>query len=77
MQMYVEMPKGNMQLFADSITYLTDREITVSIPAKSMQEPSITVPEGTSALIGNIVMFGLPAAVLITGIFITVKRMSR
>lgn len=77
MQMYVEMPKGNMQLFSDSITYLTDREITVSIPAKNMQEPSITVPEGTSALIGNIVMFGLPAAVLIAGIFITVRRMSR
>ena len=77
LQMYVEMPAGNMQLFSDSITYLTDREVTVSIPAKTMQEPSITVPQGTAALIGNALMFGLPALVLIGGIVITVRRRSK
>ena len=77
LQMYVEMPSGNMQLFSDSITYLTDREVTVSIPAKTMQEPSITVPQGTAALIGNALMFGLPALVLIGGIVITVRRRSK
>ena len=77
LQMYVEIPAGNHQLFSDSITYLTDREVTVSIAAKTMQEPSITVPAGTSALIGNVLMFGLPALLLIWGIFITLRRRSR
>ena len=77
LQMYVEIPEGNNQLFSDSITYLTDREVTVSIPAKSMQEPSITVPEGTAAVIGNVLMFGLPAIALIAGIVITLRRRSK
>jgi hypothetical protein len=75
--MYAEMPAGNMKLFADSVTYLTDKEMTVSIEAKSMDEPTITVSEGKQTLIGNTLMFGLPAVVLIAGIAVTVRRSRR
>jgi len=71
------MPAGNMKLFADSVTYLTDKEMTVSIEAKSMDEPTLTVSEGKETLIGNALMFGLPAAVLIAGIAVTVRRRRR
>lgn len=74
LQMYVEMPEGNMTLFSESITYLTDREVTVSIPSKSMQEPSITVAQGAASAIGRVLMYGLPAAVLVYGIAITLIR---
>ena len=77
LQMYAEMPAGNMRLFADSVTYLTDKEMTVSIEAKSMDEPTLTVSEGKETLIGNALMFGLPAAVLIAGIAVTVRRRRR
>ena len=77
LQMYAEMPAGNMKLFADSVTYLTDKEMTVSIEAKSMDEPTLTVSEGKETLIGNALMFGLPAAVLIAGIAVTVRRRRR
>ncbi len=77
LQMYVEMPEGNMKLFADSITYLTDQEVTVSIEAKPMEEPKITVSAGKQALIGNAIMFGLPALILTAGIVVTVRRRRR
>ncbi len=71
------MPAGNMKLFADSVTYLTDKEMTVSIEAKSMDEPTLTVSEGKETLLGNALMFGLPAVVLIAGIAVTVRRRRR
>ena len=37
----------------------------------------ITVPEGTAAVIGNVLMFGLPAIALIAGIVITLRRRSK
>ena len=77
LQMYAEMPAGNMKLFADSVTYLTDKEMTVSIEAKSMDEPRLTISEGKQTLLGNALMFGLPAAVLIAGIAVTVRRRRR
>jgi hypothetical protein len=51
--------------------------MTVSIEAKSMDEPTLTVSEGKETLIGNALMFGLPAAVLIAGIAVTVRRRRR
>lgn len=74
LQMYVEIPEGNNQLFSESIRYLTDREVTVSIPSKSMKEPSITVPVGAAAIIGRILILGLPAIVIIYGVVMTVSR---
>lgn len=77
LQMYTEMPSGNMKLFADSITYLTDQEMTVSIEAKSLDEPKLTVSEGKKTVMGNLIMFGLPAVILIAGTVVTIRRRRR
>ena len=77
LQTQVSMPEGNRALFAESISYLTDREITVSIPAKSMMNATVTVSEKTANTLGNIYMFAIPGAILGAGAFFVMRRRAK
>lgn len=77
LQTSVSLPSGNSTLFANSMTYLTDKETTVSIAVKSLSTPKITVSESAASALGNLTMFALPAAVLAAGIIILVRRRAR
>lgn len=77
LQTQVSMPEGNMALFADSISYLADREITVSVPAKSMMNATITVSEKTANLLGNVYMFVIPGVILASGAFLMIRRRAK
>lgn len=76
-QAQVSMPEANRALFAESISYLTDRKITVSVPAKSMLNATITVSEKTANMLGNIYMFLIPGVVLGAGGFFLIRRRVR
>ncbi|MDO4619637.1 MAG: Gldg family protein [Lachnospiraceae bacterium] len=73
----VELSQGNMELFSSSLTYLTDQETVVSVPAKSMSVQRTTINSGMVTLLGNVFMFLIPAAVLAGGLFIFVRRRRR
>ena len=77
LQTQVSMPEGNMALFAESISYLADRQITVSVPAKSMMNATITVSEKTANVLGNVYMFVIPGVVLGAGAFFMIRRRAR
>ncbi len=78
--MQTSVPDGNQTLFAQTITYLTDREVTVSVPAKEMSTPMLDegeMSDGFAHTMGNIAMFLLPALVLFGGIWIWMRRRAR
>lgn len=77
LQTQVSMPEGNKALFAESISYLADREITVSIPAKSMMNATITVSERTANMLGNVYMFVIPGVILGVGAVFMIRRRAR
>ena len=77
LQTQVSMPEGNMALFAESISYLADRQITVSVPAKSMMNATITVSEKTANLLGNVYMFVIPGVILAAGAFLMIRRRAK
>jgi ABC-2 type transport system permease protein len=79
-QVTTSLPEGNETLFSDSLTYLTDREVSVSVDAKSLSTPMLSsgeMSEAFSSLAGNIVMFLIPGVFLILGIVIWVRRRAR
>ncbi len=74
------IPEGNQQLFSQTITYLTDREISVSVPAKELSTPQLDdgeMSDGFAQTMGNIAMFLIPAIFLFTGLYIWIRRKSR
>ncbi|MEE3420965.1 MAG: Gldg family protein [Lachnospiraceae bacterium] len=73
-QTSTSLPEGNNELLANSITYLTDQEVTVSVASKSMSTPQTTIDSGKVQLLGNLAMFALPVAVIIAGVVIFVRR---
>lgn len=77
LQTQVSMPEGNKALFSESISYLTDREIVVSIPEKSMMNATVTVSEKTANTLGNVYMFLIPGVFLFAGAFFMIRRRAR
>lgn len=76
-QQAVSLPEGNLSLFARSIAYLTDQEAAVSVPPKTLAVPQAVIDSGTQMIVGNIVMFALPAIVLAVGFGIWWRRRRR
>lgn len=72
-----DLPQGNDELFSQTIKYLTDQEVKLSVPAKSMSVPQTTVNAAAVSLIGNLFMLALPSAVLAGGFFIWMRRRKR
>ena len=77
LQSELALPAGNDRLFANAITYLSDETDRISIPAKSMEEPMISLSSAQVLAIGNLLMAGLPLAVIAAGAFIFVRRRRR
>ena len=73
-QTNTSLPEGNNELLANSITYLTDQEVTVSVASKSTSTPQTTIDSGKVSAIGNLTMFVLPAVFIIAGAVIFARR---
>ena len=71
------LPEGNQTLFARSIAWLTDQESAVSVPAKTLEVPQTVINTGTQMILGNVVMFALPAIVLAAGFWVFWRRRKR
>ena len=67
---------GNLDLFTGCLSYLTadDGVEKVSIDAKSMTPDTITVPNLQSLLWGAVVVVLVPAAVIVAGLIIWLRR---
>lgn len=80
LQSSVSLPEGNEKLFSNAVTYLTDREVAVSVEAKSLSTPQLADGEMSTAfasVVGNITMFLIPAVFLIWGIVVWSRRRAR
>lgn len=80
LQVSTTLPEGNQKLFSNSITYLTDQEVSVSVEAKSLSTPMLSDGEMSTAFsstVGNITMFLIPAVFLIAGIWVWARRRAR
>lgn len=80
LQSNVSLPEGNQKLFSNSVTYLTDKEVAVSVDAKSLSTPQLAEGEMSTAFastVGNITMFLIPAVFLIAGIVVWSRRRAR
>ena len=75
-QQSTALPEGNTALFAKSIAYLTDQEQAVSVNPKSLGVPQTVIDMGAQSVIGNLLMFALPALTLAAG-FIVFRRRRR
>ena len=76
-QQSTALPEGNHALITRCLTYLTDQETAVSVPAKTLYTPQTTIDTGTVNIIGNLLMFVLPAAVLGLGFAVFLSRRKR
>lgn len=65
---------NNAKLFGNVMNYMVEREETVSIPAKSISSPMLTVPNADLIAIGILFIFVFPVALVVIGIIIWVKR---
>ena len=65
---------ANYELLMNAVSNMVEHEVTVSIPAKSYQIDTLTVPRSSFYIWGLITLFLLPAGLLVSGIVIWVKR---
>lgn len=77
LQSELALPAGNDRLFANAIAYLSDEAAQISVPVKSMEEPTISLSSAQVLVIGNLLMVGLPILILGAGVFIFVRRRLR
>jgi ABC-2 type transport system permease protein len=68
---------GNFNLFLNSLNWMASREDKISIRAKSLMTPQLTVPSGVSGLIGAAVTVLIPLIVIGIGIIVFVRRRKR
>ena len=73
-QQSTALPEGNSSLISASIRYLTDHETAVSVPQKSLSVPQTTIDTGTVNTLGAVFMYVLPAAVLVLGFAVWMRR---
>ena len=68
---------ANLELFSNVWSSLVEHKNSVSIPVKSLQNTSLTVPQGSFVLLSFLTVVIIPVTLLITGIVIWVKRRRR
>lgn len=76
-QSSLSLPDGNTKLLSDSLTFLTDSQITVSVASKSLSTPQTTISSGIAGGLGTTAMVALPAAFLIAGVMVWFRRRSK
>lgn len=68
---------GNSNLFLNAINWMCGQEEAISIRAKSLDEPSLTVPSAQSTL-WSIIMIGvIPLAFIAMGVIVCIRRKRR
>ncbi|MDO5701941.1 MAG: Gldg family protein [Lachnospiraceae bacterium] len=68
------LPEGNAVLFSNVIAYLTDMNVVVSVEAKTLAVPQTVMSAAAQQSLGVLLMFVLPGAVLMAGLFVYIRR---
>ncbi|MDY5648652.1 MAG: Gldg family protein [Lachnospiraceae bacterium] len=68
---------GNMELFTSSLSYLVDHELSVSIPAKSLDITNLSITSKGVNMWSILVTVLLPLTILITGAVVCFRRRKR
>ena len=68
---------NNQQLLSNMVSSFSDHEITVSVPVKSMEISNLTIPQAKVILLGVLSIVVVPAALLLTGLIIWLRRRKR
>ena len=68
---------GNMELFTSSLGYLVDHELSVSIPAKSLDITNLSITSKGVNMWSILVTVLLPLTILITGAVVCFRRRKR
>lgn len=68
---------GNSDLFLNGVNWLTDNDTGISLHPKQLTTQYLTVPQTAGTFWCNLLMFVLPAMMLIAGFLIWMKRRKR
>lgn len=68
---------GNSTFFLTNLTWLTDKETSVSIASKTMQVQGLMITQGEANVWGAIFTIIIPLAILGIGLFVWIKRRRR
>ena len=71
------LSSANGAFFMNSLGWMCEKQSAISIPAKSLAEPTLTIPEGTSTLLITVFVVLLPLAVLTTGVVVWLRRRAK
>lgn len=71
------LPEGNTGLFSRCMAYLTDRGSAVAVPMRDLTVPHTVLPSSVQLILGNLLMLALPAAVLLAGAAVFIRRRRR
>lgn len=76
MDCYVTQTNGlnNMEFFMKMVAGFSGKEMSITVPAKSLAPDQITVKDSTVALVNTVVMIIIPLAVGLAGIIVAVRR---
>ena len=76
MDCYVTQTNGlnNMEFFMKMMAGFSGKEMSITVPAKSLSDDQITVKDSTVSLVNTIVMILIPLAVGAAGIIVAVRR---
>lgn len=65
---------ANVQMVTSALNDMIDQEINTTIPAKSYDTASLTVPYGTALLLGFLFVLVIPVVILSSGIIVWFRR---
>ncbi|MDF2542759.1 MAG: hypothetical protein K0S47_2477 [Herbinix sp.] len=68
---------GNLDLFLNTVNYLSGKESTLSIRTRSVQQEQLSVTAGSFYLWGALLVVILPACIIVVGIVVVVRRRKR
>lgn len=68
---------GNTELLNSALGWMNEQKSSISIPSKSMDLGSLTIPSSAAALLSTMTIIILPLITLITGGYIWFKRRKR
>ncbi len=71
------LSSANGAFFMNSLGWMCEKESAISIPAKSLEEPTLTIPEGTSTLLIAVFVVIIPLAVIVTGVVVWLRRRAK
>ncbi|MDD4773503.1 MAG: hypothetical protein PHZ09_07840, partial [Eubacteriales bacterium] len=76
-QIDLSVSGGNSTFLLSALTYLSEKEASVSIAAKSMQVAALVIDEFSSNAWGAIITVILPAGIIILGLSLWLRRRKR